>query len=768
MTAERWSQVREALLELIEQSPEERTRTLERIGQTDPALREEAQALLELEPEADRVLERTLRSATGLAQEPDPPGFLGPYRLVRELGHGGMGVVWLAERHDGQFYKSVAIKLLPRLYVSTSLEVRFLRERQILAQLEHPAIARLIDGGVTGEGQPYIVMEYVDGVPLSRWVRDRQVDLNGRLRLFLDVCAAVSYAHQHMIVHRDLKPGNILIDTEGHVKLLDFGLGAILEPAAVHVTQTAAAMLTPAYASPEQARGKPGNAATDVFSLGVILYELLAERWPFGSEGQSADEMLRAVCETEPVPPGRFVRRLARDLDNLVLKALEKEPARRYSSVEALARDVRAYLEGRPVSAHNAGWMYRARKFARRHWLAIGASAVVSVALVTAGIISLREGQLARRRFNDVRRLAHAVIFDLHDAVASVPGTTPARELLVRQGLQYLDSLAAESAGDVDLQEELGEGYMRLAEVQGASGGMANIGDGATARKSLRKAAALLEQAWKSQPANRKFTHQLARAYRLQAVAEESEGAVGTAEELVRRALSVGEADLASHPGDRVAVLDLAASRQSLAGLKQKHGRNQEAVELYRKIIGQYEPLLAADPRDATAAHDVSLARKRIGAILIVLGKNEEALPEYAAALEIDTAMAARYPANTDRQLDPTFAMTDMGLAMQRLGRWEPALAKYREALEIRRRLEASDPRNVRITSSVNSSLGRMARAETNWGNVLAGQAMRREALPHWRAAKDLFAELERRSKLSDDDRELRAQALAQLAPAQR
>ena len=766
MTAERWSQVREALLELIEQTPEERTRTLERIAETDPALREEAQALLDLEPEADRVLERTLRSATGLAHEPDPPGFLGPYRLVRELGHGGMGVVWLAERHDGQFHRSVAIKLLPRLYVSTSLEVRFLRERQILAQLEHPGIARLIDGGVTGEGQPYIVMEYVDGVPLSRWVRDRQVDLNGRLRLFLDVCAAVSCAHQHMIVHRDLKPGNILIDTEGHVKLLDFGLAAILEPAALHVTQTMAAMLTPAYASPEQARGKPVNAATDVFSLGVILYELLAEKWPFGNEGQSADEMLRAVCETEPVPPSRFVRRLARDLDNLVLKALEKEPDRRYSSVEALARDVRAYLEGRPVSAHSAGWMYRARKFARRHWLAIGVAAGVAAALATAGIISLREGQLARRRFNDVRRLAHAVIFDLHDAVASVPGTTRARELLVRQGLQYLDSLAAESAGDIALQEEVGEGYLRLAEVQGAAGGLANVGDWANGHKSAKKAVALLEQAWKAEPSNRKFVHQLARGYRLLAVAGGETGE--KPEDFVRRSLAVAEPDLASHPGDRTAILDVTASRQLLAGLERQAGRNEEAMALYRKVIGQYEGLLAADPRDAAAAHDLSLARKRIGAILIVLRRNEEALPEYEAALKIDTEMAARNPANSDRQLDPTYAMTDMALAMERLGRWEPALASYREALGIRRRLEESDPHNARITYSVNSSLGRVARAETTWGNLLAGQAQRRSALPHWRAAKDLFAELEKRAKLSDDDREMRSQAIAQLASAQR
>lgn len=327
----------------------------------------------------------------------------GPYRVVREIGRGGMGTVWLAERADGQFQQQVALKLIKRGMDSDEIVWRFRHELQILASLAHPNIARLLDGGTAEDGRPYFVMEYVEGVSLDRYCADNQLNLTARLRLFLTVCAAVQHAHQKLVVHRDLKPGNILVTAEGTVKLLDFGLAKLLDPAQgdAEITQTRQRLLTPEYASPEQLRGGAISLSSDVYALGVVLHRLLTGARPYQLTDETPHALAQAICEQEPIRPSALAqtselrRILVGDLDSIVLKALRKEPAARYATVEQLADDLERYLEGSPVRARAGTTTYRTLKFIRRHRGLAAATAVVFLTLVGGMTATARQARIA-------------------------------------------------------------------------------------------------------------------------------------------------------------------------------------------------------------------------------------------------------------------------------------------------------------------------------------------------------------------------------------
>ena len=416
-------------------------------------------------------------------------GRLGPYRLIREIGHGGMGTVYLGVRADDAFQKRVAIKVLKRGMDTDSIVRRFRHERQILASLEHPFIASLLDGGSTPDGRPYFAMEYVEGQPIVDYCDTHRLDTAARLELFRHVCSAVQYAHQNLIIHRDIKPANVLVIAEGTPKLLDFGIAKLLNPELAGQTLAPTApglqLMTPEYASPEQVRGDAVSTATDVYSLGVLLYELLAGRLPYRLTSRAPADIVRIVCESEPMrpstaitsidpePPGeaatrsephhaskstaawkptrrltvdadRLRRQLAGDLDNIILKALSKEPRRRYASVDQFSEDVRRHLAGLPVIARKDTWGYRTTKFVRRNRAAV-VTLAATFAVLVAGIIGTTwqarvarvERARAEQRFGDVRQLANAFLFDFHDSIADLEGSTPARKLVVTKGLEY-------------------------------------------------------------------------------------------------------------------------------------------------------------------------------------------------------------------------------------------------------------------------------------------------------------------------------------------
>jgi serine/threonine protein kinase/tetratricopeptide (TPR) repeat protein len=421
MNPERWARIEGLFQAALERSPGERAVFLKEACADDPALRQEVESLIASHEQAGPFLAASAFAAAGqlLAEnedQPMPEQRLGSYQLVREIGRGGMGAIYLATRADDEYQKQVAIKLVKRGMDTDSIIRRFRNERQILANLDHPNIARLLDGGTTADGRPYFVMDYVEGLPIDVYCDTRQLSTTERLQLFRTVCSAVHYAHEHHIIHRDLKPSNILVTAEGVLKLLDFGIAKVLDPERVAQTVDATGalrLLTPEYASPEQVRGEPVTPASDVYSLGVLLYELLTGRRPHRVHAPTPLEIERMVGETEPEKPSAVInriaerssadgrtptpesvselrhtrpkalrRRLAGDLDNLVLMALRKEPERRYPSVAAFSEDIRRHLEGQPVTARRDTFAYRSVKFIHRNKAGVLQTTLVGMALL--------------------------------------------------------------------------------------------------------------------------------------------------------------------------------------------------------------------------------------------------------------------------------------------------------------------------------------------------------------------------------------------------
>jgi len=442
-----------------------------------------------------------VKCVSGAAQEllkDSAADHCGPYRLVELLGSGGMGSVYLAERIDGEIHQQVAIKLLGAGGHRPVWRDRFLKERQLLASLHHPSIVHVIDAGHTEEGRPYLAMEYVDGVPID--VYAAQLEPRERLKLFLRVCEGISHAHRHLIIHRDLKPSNILVDASGQPKLLDFGIAKLLDETG-EPTQTVERLLTPNYASPEQLRGGTQTTATDVYSLGAVLYKLLTGFSPHETEDHSSAAMEVVAGTRQIPPPTRLNPALPADIDYILRKALRTEPEERYASVDAFADDLRALLEWRPVQARSGDIWYRTRTFARRYRLPVAATAITLVALSAGLYIANRERAIAQRRFLEVRQLANK-LFDIDAEVRQAPGTTKARQLIVDTSLDYLRRLASEVRGDPELALEVGNAYMRVARVQGVPM-PGNLGQMAQADESLKSGERLVESVLSAQPGNR-------------------------------------------------------------------------------------------------------------------------------------------------------------------------------------------------------------------------------------------------------------------------
>ncbi|MEM6673620.1 MAG: protein kinase [Planctomycetota bacterium] len=414
---ERWRRVRAIVEAALEREPPERAAFVEETAGGDDELAREALDLLELE--SVDALDATIADAIEDDADAESPR-LGPWKLLREIGSGGMGTVFLAVRDDGQFKKRVAIKRIKRGMDTDEVLRRFERERQVLATLDHPGIARLLDGGVSDDGRPYLVLEYVEGEPLDRWCDSQRLSIRERIELFCEVCDAVDEAHRSLVVHRDLKPSNVMVDAQGRPRLLDFGIAKMLDPEkgeqTVELTSTPLRLLTPAYASPEQIRGQLITTTSDVYSLGAVLFQILTGRPPFEFETASASEIERVVCHAEPTrcsqvvsgadesvaerrasSPRALARTLDGDLDTVVAKALRKEPRRRYATAALLADDLRRYLRGLPVSARPDTFGYRTAKFVRRHRLGVASAAATLLALVVGLGLSLWQYSEARQ-----------------------------------------------------------------------------------------------------------------------------------------------------------------------------------------------------------------------------------------------------------------------------------------------------------------------------------------------------------------------------------
>jgi serine/threonine-protein kinase len=469
------------------------------LGEHEPAVAAELWVLLDEHRAAVRegYLERGASTLPGEATLAGQT--IGAYTLVSPIGQGGMGAVWLAERSDGRFQRRAAIKFLS-IALGRRGEERFMREGALLGRLTHAHIAQLVDAGVSTAGQPYLILEYVDGEHIDQYCNVRTLDSDARVRLVLDVLDAVAYAHANLIVHRDLKPSNVLVDRGGRVKLLDFGIAKLVDDggqfsAATALTQDGGVALTPDYAAPEQMTGGPITTATDVYALGVLLYVLLTGEHPAGANRRSAADMVKAIVEHEP-------RRLLRgDLGTIVGKALKKNPHERYGSVTAFADDLHRYLRHEPISARPDTLRYRAARFVRRHRVAV-AAAVVAIAAQSGALYAVnRQRAIAQRRFTEVRQLA-AKLFDVDVQVRQLPGISKTRQFIVDTSLDYLRQLTADAGNDPDLALDVGTAYMRVARVEGVPIS-ANLGQTDQAEQHLRTAETFINRVLASQPSNR-------------------------------------------------------------------------------------------------------------------------------------------------------------------------------------------------------------------------------------------------------------------------
>jgi len=781
MNPERWQQVKQLLDQAIAFDAAERSSFLERQCGIDSELRSEVDSLLSAHDQAGSGFLRepviNLSGNAAAAVAPARERRIGPYQLVEEIGHGGMGEVYRALRVDGQYNKEVAIKFVRGGFESSSLMERFRHERQILASLDHPNIARLLDGGATPDGIPYLVMELIEGVSIDRYCDDHNLSITERLQLFRQVCEAVQYAHQRMVIHRDIKPSNILVTKDSAPKLLDFGIAKLLDPSATAGT-TLARPMTLEYASPEQIRGEPVTTGTDVYSLGVVLYQLLTGYSPYQGDTSTPHGLARAICEEDPRRPStvifraeetrkdgpsarerisstregslaRLQRRLRGDLDNIVLMALRKDAAQRYASVERLSEDIRRHLDHIPVLARKDTLVYRTAKFVRRHKPGVAIACLAFVLVLTGMVVIVRaersarvEQALAERRFNDVRRLADSLIFEIHDSIRTLPGATAARQLIVQRAQQYLDSLATDAKSDPGLLSELAAAYARLASVQGEVTN-ANLGNSKEALKNYRRAIELREAVVSALPRDRESRLELAGSY-LELYRSIESGS--EAKSLIEKATAILEPLSASYPADPNIQLALAKTLEMWGAFFRTTGQLKESQANYEKSLALYSRLAESEPGNHVYQRELAYAHKHLGGTFIMQKQLQPALEHYRAGLAIDEAQLEANPQDASRRYDITFTDSDIGYILGEQGDVDGALNHYRKALAIRKALADADPKDTRARRG-------MANTYTYIGRLLRTIGQAHESIAAYREALSIRKSLSRNDPSNDDKR---------------
>ncbi len=700
--------------------PEGRARTVGEACADRPDLRLEIEALL--------VAHDRLAAAGGEADdENDPSGLglqVGAYRLVEKIGEGGMGEVFRAERADGLFAQQVAVKLTRSTLADSDLRRRFLVERQILASLNHDNIVRLLDGGTTGRGQAFLIMEHVEGVPLTEHCRDHSLSLEARLQLLCVVCRAVQYAHQHGVVHRDLKPANILVTSDHIPKVVDFGVAKLLEGHAgsgFTTTGVVPGPLTPNYASPEQIRGLAVTTASDVYALGVVLYEIVAGVRPYETQGLPLERVIEVVLheqpgrpsasppsETAPLPYAKA--RLRGDIDALVLKAMSKEPGERYASASELAADITRWLKGEPVLAQTPSAGYILRRMALRHKRLATVSALALVSVLAASGVAVWQWRVARseqaraeRRFSEVRQLANAVIFKIHDAVLPLPGSTPVRRLIVDEAIGYLERLDAEPGDDPTLRIELADAHRQVGAILG-NASIANLGDRDGARKQYERAHEILRPLLTNRASFEVVRSAVDADLRLSGIAltkGELEPAIAFAREAVTHASRYRDYQAGDVRGADLQARAYFALASALP--------RSEAMAIWYQTLDYYEKLLAIQPDDAQTQRNVALVGKYIGGNLEATD-TKTAHKHYARSLELDEKRLTASPEDPRVQFDAAISFSNMASASELLGDLDAAGRLFERSLALRRQLVQADPTNVQARGRLGYLLTRLGR----------------------------------------------------------
>lgn len=697
MDPQRWQRVKQILGEALDLDPAERVAFVASACGDAPDVRAEVESLLAAEDEVGDFIEVPVFSESG------PPlaegQRVGAWRVLREIGRGGMGAVYLAERADEEFEKRVALKVIRRRGGVEEIVRRFRTERQILARLDHPNIARLLDGGSTEDGRPYLVMEHVEGRPINEYCAAEGLSLRQRLALFRTVCGAVNFAHQNLVVHGDLKPGNILVGVDGTPRLLDFGIAEILAPEGAEagaVTDDRPRAMTLAFASPEQVDRGAITTASDVYSLGVLLYGLLTGRSPYGTPSPEGEDLLRAIRAMEPRPPSRVVeeadrKRLVGDLDSIVAKALSKNPSERYAFAEQLAADLGLYLEGFPVLAHPDTPAYRFGKFFRRHRLGMAAAAAFAVVVLGSGIglsMLYREAVRERERAETISDFLEG-LFEVSDPSESPGQTITAREVLDQGRRRISEELSDQPALRADLMNTMGRVYR-------------NLGLYGPARELIEEGLRLRrETLGQSHPA---VAESLLNLVFLRG---ELEGKAST-EPLLREVLEI------QRRNGWTETLEHAEALGNLGAIHQERGDYGEAERLYRESLALKRRLGSED-------QDVARSLANLANVLHVQGELEQAERLYRESLALRQALPDDHP-------EVAIALSNLGSLLEDRGDVAGAEAVYRDVLARRRKIFG--PRHPVVASSL-----------SNLGFVLQARGRHREAEPLYREALSIADE---------------------------
>lgn len=768
MNREAWRRVEQIFSEVASLPASEREPALERLCGGEAELRDEVGGLLAFDqgPEGVGEVHAILGAAAvelGLAETPIGT-VMGRYQILSEIGRGGMGAVYLAARVDKEFEKRAAIKVIKRGFDSDAVLARFRQERQILAQLDHPYIAKLLDGGTSEDGRPYFVMEFVDGVPVDEYCESHKLTQKQRCALFLKLAEAIIHAHRNLVIHRDLKPSNILVTEDGIPKLLDFGISRLLTAAsgkAAELTMTGAPALTPDYASPEQLRGEAVNTATDIYSLGAVLFELLT-----GKRARPDEPVSKAALPAE--------------LRTVVGKAMRMEPERRYSSVEEFRRDVERYLDGEPVAAHSEAFSYRAKKLIARHQV-VSALVGLIVLLVFGSLIAIgmaaRREELARGRAElrlvELLDLSDKEVVGLEESLSRLPGSTEPVRHVVNSMLEYLNRVSKEGDRDVRVQAALASAYANAADVEGYPHAP-NLGDLNGAKKNYEKALGILQPLVEQDPTNADFNERLAAAARhlgdveialgqedeavttLRRGVEASEragqdaarrvsslkgiadGHHSIAMALIYRDLKAAEKENeeeraaaaklmeSSKPDDESYVL--AADSYALAGMIQGRQSNIEgALNFQKKGAAIRERLVAENPTDVMNRRNLMMSYGHIGdnlgsPFIESLGNEEAAAEYYRKAVGIASELNAEDGANR-------LAMQDLGVSLSRLGsvmnkprQLDESVGYLKKSVELLTALTAESPHSATYRTQLALALellGQKNDAQQNYGEAV-------------------------------------------------
>ncbi|MEP2987560.1 MAG: serine/threonine-protein kinase [Parasphingorhabdus sp.] len=670
-----------AAMELFEQAMEQPAEERESyISDNSSAAEETRRRALELlSVNAGALASLKTGGATDLDEEEEiHPEQIGAYRILRLLGKGGMGAVYMAERMSDDFDHVAAIKLVKPGLLSASLVERFRRERQLLAQLNHKNIARLYDGGETKEGSPFIVMEYIDGVPLSEWLETLKPDIAERLSLFAQICEAVEYAHQNLVIHRDLTPSNVLIDEAGQVKLIDFGIARIAaeDDATDNQASTFTGLsLTPGYAAPERSKGAAANTLSDVFSLGRLLTLLT---------GNSRKDELVAIAA----------------------KACSSDPDERYATAGALNEDITRFRTGHAVHAKNSGLSYQISKFVMRQKMAVTLGGLIVIALCGGMIGTYIQYSRADQRFNDVRTLANTMMFDIYDEISSVPGGSSAEIKLAEASQKYLDDLAAQTSADPDLQLEAARGFIRLSNIQGSpsSGARKRIKE---AKTNLIAAEKLLLPLLKADPENADVRYELNRVYYLTAdMAIFNDLNVQAAFPAIQKAISTLEDAKDFGPLNIKIKTALISSKSMLSLAYGKNAQPDEALKIAQEVKRDNLNLAREAPQDKAVQRQVAISLNNLGRQFVNIERYSAARDLYSEAIAVMEGLLASAPDNDLYQRDMAYTLWRRATAYSKMKEGQASLSDFNEAVRIMAKLVRKDPSDSNFLSFHNAIKG--------------------------------------------------------------